>query len=363
MAHTDLSKLNWAFFNLVVLFVLLITAVVFFWDTMVAHSETIRNLTLTAAGIAGVPFLILQTYIAYQKVQVDKVKQISERIGDTAERLSSVLIVPRYEESVTEPGKWDTWEKEIVDTGVRHAALLSLVRIAGESGEDCFPFMEMVVQYIERRSKESFKMFKLANTALSDAEISRQFFPAADVDAAFTALERLYLTGHYSFVMRDRNLNIKNAKLQNSDLKCVEFSWIDFTESDLSHSNFSLSKFENCWFESTQLINVEMQGAKFNGSVLIGANLSDARNLDIGMLTESYGVNTPNHPLRTELPEELESQRHKLDKYWYTDEYDEEERDLVTRRRVMAGFSAWQAEREARLKGPRLFGNRNIKKR
>ncbi len=251
----------------------------------------ISDVVVLLSAIWGAFYIYKRTIIADTQIRDAKDAVITERISQATEKLSTFHRVPRYEKV---NDKWETWEKERKDIGARHAGLISLQRIAIESKKDRLSIMDIICEYISRRSRESEQ---LVCKSSEEIESKINFYdPYSDIDTALYVLSKLF--DHCKpdeIFARNKGFNLRNANLIKSDFRNCNFICVDFTNSDLRFSNLKNSKFIHCSFDNAKLQNTVMGNKPENQTVMTGcvfreADLSDVKDISKKAFEYTFGI-------------------------------------------------------------------------
>ncbi len=328
------------------------------------NTYDIRNLSLAAAGVLSIPFIVVQTATSFSQYQSEKRKRVSDRIGEAAGQLSAFSVVPRFERSQDDESKWETWEKEVVDIGVRHAALLSLVSLAKESPDDRDSIHKIVCEYISRRSIEHNRLMTTTvnqipwrdnSTKQRNTNFSPSNLPPPDVDVAITVLGRINKMIGRNVINSGYSAEIRGAMLPSAQFRNFQFNWIDFTDSNLMFADLRYAKLEECYLENVNLYGAKFEQTSLNGCVVLGANMAGIDNLSFEDLKLTYGVNFPGSEFHTILPAHLESERDKHLGHWFTASENDTLTDVEFDRKFRESLASWQMANTSALSWQRML--------
>jgi uncharacterized protein YjbI with pentapeptide repeats len=203
-------------------------------------------------------------------VSLEKVKTITEGVGTLATIIAGIVLYLNFK--ITEDKQVaERFSKAIEQLGntnqlsVRLGGIYSLERIAKDSPEDLWPIVEVLSSLIQEYSTTSTR-----NLQNQLAKEGRHKLPT-DVEAAFTAIDRIYTRR-----TTKNSVNLRGINLSNTDLLITNFRYFDLYNSNFSGSSLSYADFRNSFLVDANLSHSMLSGADFNGSTLIDANLKNA---------------------------------------------------------------------------------------
>ena len=254
------------------------------------YPDLTSNTIFFSAVLSGVGAFfgtLIGFLLRYKRNNIAEESLVTERINQAAEKLSAHYFKPRHEKI---DDKWETWQEVIIDIGARHAGLLALQRLAIENKKYRLSIMDIICEYISRRSRENERFGN--NDELQAEQSSGLYLLSSDVDKALYILGNLFkLCDLDEIFKRNIGFNLSNAKLPNADLRNMKFTCVDFSNADLRYSNLSNSEFVHCSFNNTNLRLVETdKKLSLKGSLLSGADFRGAKDLLNTMFHLTYGV-------------------------------------------------------------------------
>jgi uncharacterized protein YjbI with pentapeptide repeats len=233
-----------------------------FWSK--DNRETIRDLALIIAAIAGVPFVIWREYSTHRAAKA------AERQAETAAERHLRQTEADRERRIT-----DSFTKAVELLGkpeleVRLGAIYALERIARESKHDHWPIMETLTAYV--RTKAPTQSLSQSNQG-QNLRKATSIYAVAVAEGTTEAMQ-----GTVQSPLTKVGVDIQ-AVLTVLNRRVVEYEeqkqYIDLTEADLRGANLIGTN-----LSTAILVRTNLSGAYLSGNLrsvfAVGANLSGA---------------------------------------------------------------------------------------
>ena len=254
----------------------------YFWGWLLgdgsdSNSSILRNLSLLAVSVIGLPFVIWRSFTAHKQaktsesgLQNDRYQKGAEMLGNKslATRLGGVYALERLAKE--QPEAYHMQIMKLFCAFSRHPTADSAIEFKQNdettSTETCQARLDVhaVVVAIGRRTKKQIDIENKKEYS------SGKFYPDYQIDLSHACLRKIFLDA----------ANLANVNFNGADFSDAKFVHGDISDSNLANANLSGAKLFHTNLSKAALIGIDLSGVNLSGVNLSGVKGLTQEQLD-----------------------------------------------------------------------------------